>query len=208
MRDDAFRARRVNAAGLALVLALHALAAGWLWSQRPMPPTAEAAALFVDFIAPPAVEANERPKPAPRNRRAPGKMAPRLLAVEAATTSAAEIAAPPAPTPVVAVPVEPKPTGPVTLNAELAVSCTERMPPAYPSLSRRYSEEGTVALRVELDEQGLVATARVASGSGHSRLDSAALTAVRAWRCTPAQRDGQPVRAVALQAFQFILQGH
>jgi protein TonB len=63
-------------------------------------------------------------------------------------------------------------------------------------------------LRVELDELGKVSAAWVATSSGFARLDEAALAAVRAWRCTPAQRDGQPVRAVALQPFNFILQGH
>jgi protein TonB len=30
---------------------------------------------------------------------------------------------------------------------------------------------------------------------------------VKTWRCRPAKRDGQPVRAVALQPFNFILEG-
>jgi protein TonB len=30
---------------------------------------------------------------------------------------------------------------------------------------------------------------------------------VHAWRCTPAQRDGRSMRAVALQPFKFVLQG-
>ena len=91
---------------------------------------------------------------------------------------------------------------------ELAVACPERTPPRYPALSRRLGEEGIVVLRVELDETGRVAAAQVASSSGYARLDEAALAAVRTWRCTPAQRDGQPVRAVAMQPFKFILQGN
>jgi len=97
--------------------------------------------------------------------------------------------------------------GPVTFGGELAVACPERTPPRYPLLSRRMGEEGTVILRVKLNEQGKVSTARVATSSGFARLDEAALEAVRTWRCTPAQRDGQPVHAVALQPFKFILQG-
>jgi len=62
-----------------------------------------------------------------------------------------------------------------------------------------------VVLRVELDEQGAVSSARVATPSGFARLDEAALAAVRRWRCTPAQRDGRPVRAVAMQPFKFEL---
>ncbi len=65
-----------------------------------------------------------------------------------------------------------------------------------------------VVLRVELDETGHVAVARISSSSGHARLDEAALGAVKTWRCTPATRNGQPVRAVALQPFKFVLQGN
>jgi protein TonB len=63
-------------------------------------------------------------------------------------------------------------------------------------------------LRVELDEQGKVSMARVATSSGLSRLDEAALAAVRTWRCAPGTRNGQPVRATALQPFKFVLHGN
>ena len=48
--------------------------------------------------------------------------------------------------------------------------------------------------------------ARIEKSSGAQRLDEAALAAVRVWRCNPARRDGKPVRAIALQPFDFILQ--
>ena len=102
----------------------------------------------------------------------------------------------------------PLPVGPVALSTELAVTCPERSAPIYPALSRHHGEAGTVVLRVELDETGRIAVARVSSPSGHARLDEAALDAVKTWRCNPAQRNGQPVRAVALQPFKFILQGN
>ena len=38
--------------------------------------------------------------------------------------------------------------------------------------------------------------------------DDAALAVVKTWRCNPAIRNGQPVRAIALQPFNFVLQGH
>jgi protein TonB len=102
----------------------------------------------------------------------------------------------------------PLPVGPVALSSELAVACPERAAPAYPAQSRRLGEEGTVVLRVELDESGRVAVARVSRSSGHARLDEAVLGVVKSWRCTPALRDGRPVRAVALQPFKFVLQGN
>jgi len=136
---------------------------------------------------------------------------PKQLVAEAPAAPVGEVAVPPAPTPAISAPVEPKPNapvGPVTLGAELSVSCPERTAPNYPLLSRRMGETGITVLRVELDEQGQVAAARVATGSGFARLDDAALAAVKSWRCRPAQRNGMPVRAVALQPFKFVLQGN
>ena len=98
-------------------------------------------------------------------------------------------------------------TGPVTLTSDLALVCTVRNPPPYPSVSRRLGETGKVVLRVELDETGRVGAAKVITSSGHPRLDAAALAAVNTWRCQPPQRDGQAVRSVALQPFEFTLEG-
>jgi protein TonB len=95
----------------------------------------------------------------------------------------------------------------VLLSWDLAVSCPQRSPPAYPSISRRLGEEGKAVLQVELDEHGQVDRATVKSSSGYARLDEAALSAVRHWRCNPATRDGAAVRAVAIQPFNFVLEG-
>ncbi|MCX7156033.1 MAG: energy transducer TonB [Rhodocyclales bacterium] len=195
-------------AGALLVVALHAAALWGLWSHRLLPTPADAATLFVNFIAPPSPpkveQAPKREPPKPRPEETP-----RQLVAEAPVTSPTEaVAPPPLPAPVVTAPVEPKPTGPVTLGAELSVACPERTAPNYPVLSRRMGETGITVLRVELDELGHVSTARVATGSGFARLDDAALSAVKTWRCNPAQRNGQAVRAVALQPFKFVLQGN
>ncbi|MDO8934008.1 MAG: TonB family protein [Rhodocyclaceae bacterium] len=203
--------RGVDAAGLAIVLALHTAVLWGLWSHRLIPTPDEAVTLFVNFIAPPAPRVEDPPKPPPPKPRPVEKPQPRQLVAATPVVAPTEYAAPPPPpAPAIEAPPAPapKPVGPVTLGSELSVACPERTPPNYPSISRRLSEEGTVTLRVELDEQGHVAAARVATGSGHPRLDDAALAAVRTWRCTPASRNGQPVRAVALQPFKFILQGN
>ena len=99
-------------------------------------------------------------------------------------------------------------TGPVTLTSELAVSCPELNAPDYPPISRRMGEEGKLVLRVELDESGRVDNAEVINSSGYSRLDEAAMTAVKSWQCKPPLRDGEPARAIALQPFNFVLQGN
>ncbi len=202
-------------AGLLLVVALHAAALWGLWQHRLLPLPQEAMALFVNFIAPPAPKAAEppTPPPPPPRPRPEARPQPQQLVAAAPVLSPAEYVAPPPPTqpvPVIEAPPVPvpKPVGPVTLGAELSASCPERTAPAYPLLSRRLGEAGTTVLRVELDEQGHVGSARVATGSGFARLDEAALAAVKTWRCNPAQRNGQAVRAVALQPFKFVLQGN
>jgi protein TonB len=134
----------------------------------------------------------------------PPKPAPEPV-IEAPTAPEPVIVAPPRPAPK---PVIVAPSGPVAMSSELSVACAERSAPAYPAQSRRLGETGLVVLRVELNETGDVAAARVNSSSSYIRLDEAALAAVRTWRCTPATRNGQPVRAIALQPFNFVLQGN
>lgn len=199
-------------AGLLLVLALHAAALWALWQQHLLPAPVDVATLFVTFISPPAPEKQEEPKrPLPPKPKPIEKPQPRQIVAETFIVAAADYVAPPPPhkaepAPVIEAPPMPLPVGPLALSAELAVTCPERSAPAYPVQSRRNGEAGTVVLRVELDETGRVAAAQVASSSGHAMLDEAALGAVKTWRCTPAQRNGQPVRAVALQPLKFVLQ--
>lgn len=191
-----------------MVVGLHAAVLYGLWSHRILVVPDEVVTLFVDTITLPPPPPKEAPKPARLEKPRPAeKPRPQQLVAEAPVVSPAEPVAPPPP-PAIGAPAAPpaRPVGPVTLGAELAVSCPERTAPAYPPLSRRMGEEGKVVLRVELDEQGHVSSARVATTSGFARLDEAALAAVKSWRCNPARRDGQPVRAVALQPFKFVLQ--
>lgn len=195
-----------GAGGLALVLALHGAALYVLLSHRILPVPDEVVTLFVDTVTlqPPPKEA---PRPQPEKRRPPEPQPSPRLAAQAPVVSAAEpVAPPPPPAPAVVEAPPPRPAGPVALAGELSVSCPERTPPRYPPQSRRLGEEGKVVLRVELDAQGGVSVAQIATASGFARLDEAALAAVKAWRCTPALRDGRPVRAVALQPFVFMLQ--
>lgn len=197
-----------KAAGLLLVVALHAALLYGLWSHRLLPLPPDVTTLFVSFVAPPSLPKVEQPpRREPPKPRPEEKPQPRQLVAEASVTSPLEVAVPPAPTPAITAPAESGPIGPVTLGAELSVSCPERSAPNYPMLSRRMGETGTTVLRVELDEQGRVSSAHVATGSGFARLDEAALAAIKTWHCTPARRNGQSVRAVALQPFKFVLQG-
>lgn len=204
------RAGPEQAAGFAVVVALHGFALWGLLQHRLTPTPQEAATLFVNFIAPPAPEKREEPqRPPPPKPKPIEKLQPRQIVAEIPVVAPTDYVAPPQPlpAPVIEAPSMPLPTGPVTLATELAVACSERAAPVYPPRSRRNGEEGTVVLYVELSETGAVASARVRSSSGFVRLDDAALATVRTWRCKPAQRNGQPVHSSALQPFKFVLQG-
>ena len=210
-------------AGLAFAVALHAAALYGLWSYRLIPTPNEAATMFVNLINPPKPEVKpEPPKPQPREVRLEKpkpiekpRPEPQQLVVEAPVTAPSEPVAPPPPPkleplPPIEAPPAPapaKPAGPVTLSNELSVSCPERTPPSYPAAAKRMGEQGRVILRVDLDETGRVTAAKVATSSGSARLDEASLAAVRQWHCNPARRDGEAVRAVAMQPFDFILEG-
>ena len=210
-------------AGLAVVLVLHGVALYGLMQHRLIPLPDKVETLFVNFIQPPAPPQPDLPKPKPPEPPKPVKLEKphppephRHLVVEApaaATDYVMPLPPPPPPQPQTAPVVEvppapppPKPAEPVTLSGDLSLACPTRTPPAYPALSRRMGEEGKVVLRVELETDGRVDTVQVTSSSGYKRLDEAALAAVRTWRCNSPMRDGQPVRAVALQPFQFNLE--
>lgn len=96
-------------------------------------------------------------------------------------------------------------SAPIGLASDLSLSCPVRTAPVYPTLARKMGEAGSVLLRVELDETGRLVSAEVARTSGFTRLDEAALTAVKNWRCNPAMRDGQAVRVVSIESFDFKL---
>jgi protein TonB len=207
---------KASIAGLALVVALHVAALYGLMKHRLIPLPDQAETLFVDFIAPPPPPKLDPQKmPAPpkpvklEKPRPPDPHPHRVVEAPAAPSDYAMPLPPPQPpAPTIEAPSlpPPLPAGPLTLSGELAVGCPSRMPPVYPAFSQRMGEEGKVVLRVELDTEGRVDAVRIVTSSGYKRLDEAALTAVRTWRCNPPLRDGQPVRAIALQPFQFNLE--
>ena len=67
-----------------------------------------------------------------------------------------------------------------TVAQELKTST--RIEPTYPPASRRASEEGTVRLKVLVDEAGRPKDIQIATSSGFTRLDEAAKQAVRRWK--------------------------
>ena len=219
------RQRFISLPGLLFVIAVHAALFYFLWNQRLIPHPEQAMTLFAELITPPAPVTPPKALPEP----APVKLQPakkpvvkpkqeQLAAKSPVPTEkkqAEPALEPPKPAeqvkesvPAPAATPKPASTAPVTLSSELAVSCPKLTPPEYPAISRRMGEEGKLILRVELDENGHIDNAKVLNSSGYERLDAAALSAVKSWQCNPSLRDGQPVRAVALQPFNFVLQGN
>lgn len=219
------RQRLISLPGLLFVLAVHAALFYFLWHQRLIPQPEQALTLFAELITSPAPVTPPKalPEPAPVKLQPAKKPAVKPKQEQLAAkspTPAEKKQAEPAPeppkpaeqvkesAPAPAAPAKPAPAAPVALSSELAVSCPKLTPPEYPAISRRMGEEGKLILRVELDENGHIDNAKVLNSSGYERLDAAALSAVKSWQCNPSLRDGQPVRAVALQPFNFVLQGN
>jgi protein TonB len=130
------------------------------------------------------------PKPAPKPAAEP---APSERAVttpqEAPAPSAAPAAQPVAAAPAAASAAEP-PSMPRFDAAYL-----NNPAPVYPTLSRRMGEEGRVLLRVHVTADGAAGDVRLHASSGSSRLDEAAIAAVRKWRFVPAREAGAAVAA-------------
>ena len=209
-----FSITKERAAGLVAVTVLHAAALYGLWANNLLPSVPQASTLFVEFITaspppPPPVPVLKRPAEPVKLRPVERVQPQQLAATPLPTAPPAPVVAAPPPVPLPVTPMEaPRPTnaGPVAMGSELSVACPQRTSPAYPKQSRRMGESGLVVLRVELDETGTVTGATVKTSSGFPKLDEAALAAVRTWRCTPASRNGQNVRAYALQPFNFLMQ--
>ena len=77
--------------------------------------------------------------------------------------------------------------------------------PRYPQLSRRLGEEGQVLLDLLVRADGSVGEISVRRSSGSSRLDQAALDAVRHWRYLPAHRGGEAIAFRYVQPVEFAL---
>jgi len=85
---------------------------------------------------------------------------------------------------------------PTALNANVR--------PLYPLQAKARGIEGEVVLRVTIDENGAVRSAKVETSSGDASLDLSALTTVRdQWRFEPARRNGMPVECEVLVPVRF-----
>lgn len=74
--------------------------------------------------------------------------------------------------------------------------------PGYPKLAQEDGLEGTVTLTVHVKASGDF-TASVARSSGHSVLDTAALSAIKSWRFKPAMKNGELTTGTVSVRFTF-----
>ena len=163
------------------------------------------ASVIVDSPAPPApvpepvvpkVQPKSKPQPqtpvqsAPQvqptpvvTQIAPSAAAPVVPAAPSTPAAAPEAAGNQRPSPVAAKPVA------VTLPSSDA-DYLNNPAPAYPRMSRRMGEQGTVVLRVFISTDGRAEKAEIRTSSGYARLDEVALSTVQRWRYVPGKRAG------------------
>src|SRR5690606_25013088 len=97
----------------------------------------------------------------------------------------------------------PPPDEPILVSS---VEYAGRRPmPNYPTMSKRFREEGRVVILVEINTIGVVEKATVDKSSGFDRLDESALAAARKARFKPLMRNGVPYPAKAKLPFDFVL---
>ncbi len=97
-------------------------------------------------------------------------------------------------------------TLPVERAAVVQAPCAiGRIEPAYPRSARRKGHEGRVSLDLTISPDGTVSSADVADSSGFKELDSAALSAARKAKFSPATEDDRPVEGSVRISFDFKL---
>lgn len=171
--------------------------------QRPVP-------LVVELLAEPPA-----PPPAPPEQ----KVAPLKPVVPVIVAPPAIVRTPAPPPPVVTAPAPPPPQAvlvsakaapapavPVSAG-DLSSTMISFKAPSYPLESRRKKEQGVVLLNLLLAEDGSVAEIAVQASSGFSRLDKAAMDAVRHWRWSPTARNGERMKVRGVVEIPFVLKG-
>lgn len=201
-----------RATAISFIVAAHALLAGALISLGGLQVIREAPPLLVRLIEAPRPRMMDTPRPVPLpNMRAPEIHIPTpplenlyFVRVEEKVPPA-----PPAPAPVAVAAAAPvaEPQAPALEPPRADMAYLNNPPPLYPAVSKRAGEQGRVLLRVRVDAQGQVENIEVQSTSGYTRLDEAALAAVRRWRFVPARLGERAVAGWAVVPVAFALHG-
>ena len=113
---------------------------------------------------------------------------PAQVTSQAVTPAAAPAATPSSGPPPAAEPVMPASSR--STDADYKAAYLNNPRPSYPLLAIRQGAQGQVLLLVEVLTDGRAGRIDLEKSSGHAALDAAAIKAVRAWRFTPARKDG------------------
>ena len=200
-------------ASIAITILLHAAALMALLQYEPIRSAlSEAAPIMVSLVASqPVVEKPQvLPKPLPVKASVqPVTPEPKQLISAVAEAPAPALAPTPPPPAPVQVAATPQAATPVTqvIPPNFNAVYLDNPPPLYPPLSRRLGEQGKVMLRVLVNTKGAADKIELKAGSGSSRLDDAALEAVKRWRFVPARQGDQAVAAWVLIPITFSLKG-
>ena len=157
----------------------------------------------------PVPETKEIPVPPPQVFEAPPPVAVITPVIELTyqpPVPPTAISVPPQP-PVSATPprVVPQPAPPVFTPARSIAST--HTTPEYPFISRRLREQGTLRLKLTIDDKGSITEAVVVNSSGFERLDEAAVSWVKAkWRYMPAMQGTKAVASMIDAIVEFRLQ--
>ena len=200
---------RITAGALTVTLHLIAFAVVIL-PPKPLlrDPVAVPQQLVVELIAkvvaptepvPPIPEPPRPPEPTPTPRMTPTPVTVPVQLAESAITIPVSMpestARDPGPS-----------SGAVTLDHGAQIAYDQASPPPYPSLAKRRHWEGTVMLRIRVDENGRPREVVIERSSGHSLLDRTATEHVLSrWRFQPAMAGGRAVGAWARVPIDFRL---
>ncbi|MFN3329789.1 MAG: energy transducer TonB, partial [Pyrinomonadaceae bacterium] len=100
---------------------------------------------------------------------------------------------------------QPSPTSSPLLNAGVLNGRAISLPkPTYPMAARQAGASGPVAVKVVIDEEGNVVSAKAISG--HALLRPAAEAAAMQSKFTPFLSEGKPAKASGLILYSFVLQ--
>ena len=117
----------------------------------------------------------------------------RLYAPVAVGTAAREVPPPPAP---------PRSCNFKISGGVLNGKAVSKPEPEYPAEAKAAGAQGTVTVRILVDEEGRVAEAEAVSG--HPLLREAAVAAARNSRYTPTRLSGQPVKVSGVVTYNFV----
>ena len=155
---------------------------------------------------PPKPISKPKPTAQPRVKAAPTPL-PETSAPSPVAAAAPEEPAPPSP-PVAAAPNAEAPAvgrPTMALNAPKDVAHLECniVTPDYPMLSKRRGESGRALVKFVVGLTGKIENIELKQSSGSSRLDDAALDAMRSSTCKPYKENGEAIRAAYSQPFVF-----